>query len=452
MENIIDFEKVHKVFLEQESQITDMIKEACAKNGLARLDEFVREVFLELGDLVLQEVFRHIGNSVRFTDESRPECSCCGQPLEFKQMRKMPFRSSLTGKEREIKSPLMVCKNCHTGSLWMRELLDLDRDGFMQRLRELSVKAGAIETFEGASEEIMADMVGVKVSGSKIHTLCQDAGQTAEELMYEGSLGEARSLLPGEKLYVEADGGMLHIDGDWHEAKLAIAFPQSSLADISKDRRAITHRQVVSTLSDREDLGKKLIKMAEGYLPKTPDGAPVIAGNVVVLGDGAKWIFNMMEEHLPGATFILDWYHLDEHVADVGRILFPDNEATRKRWCSRKKNLLRKGRVDEMVDSLLRKSMSLKGGSKEQTAVADLYKYLNERRGCLKYREARNKGLIIGSGAVESAIGHVYQQRMKRSGMRWSQDGAQAMCALRAAYRSHNGLHSVFSRMNRKAA
>lgn len=452
MKNIIDFEEVHKLFVQNGYQIVDELKTAIEENRLARLDEIARELFLELGDIVLQEVFRQIGDSLRFTDERPPVCSCCGQPLKFKQMRKMPVRSSLTGKEREIKSPMMVCKSCHTGSLWMRELLDLDRDGFMQRLRELSVKAGAMETFEGASEEIMRDMVGVEVSGSKIHTVCQDAGKTAEELMGEGALGEARPLLPGEKLYVEADGGMLHIDGDWHEAKLAMAFPQSSLGEISKDRRAITHRQIVSTLGDREDLGEKLLKMVEGYLPKTPDGAPIIAGNVVVLGDGAKWIFNMMEEHLPGATFILDWYHLDEHIADVGRILFPDDEATRKRWCSRKKNLLRKGRVDEMVDSLLRKSMSLEAGSKEQEAVADLYKYLDKRRGCLKYREARNKGLIIGSGAVESAIGHVFQQRMKRSGMRWGHDGAKAMCALRCAYRSHKGLLSVFNRMNRKAA
>jgi hypothetical protein len=452
MENIVDFGKVLKLFNGCGEQVIGRLRDAVVSNGLARLDKSTREIFLELGDAILQEVFNQVGESIRFNDESAPTCAHCGKPLKFKQMRKMPFRSALTGKSRDIKSPMMVCEDCHKGMLWMREVLDLDRDGFTQRLREMSVTAGVMEPFEGASEEIMKDLVGVEVSGSKIHTLCQDAGKVAEALMDEGELGESRPLVPGEKLYVEADGGMLHIDGDWHEAKLAMAFPQSSLGEISKDRGAICHRQVVSTLDDREDLGEKLFKMVEGYLPKTPDGAPIIAGNVVVLGDGAKWIFNMMEEHLPGATFILDWYHMDEHIADVGRVLFPDDEATRKIWCSRKKNLLRKGRVDEMVDSLLRKSMSLKAGSKEQEAVAELYKYLDERRGCLKYREARNQGLIIGSGAVESAISHVFQQRMKRSGMRWSHDGAEAMCALRCAYRSHRGLQAVFATMNRKVA
>jgi len=452
MKNMINSEKIHKVFIQRSKQTIEKMESAIDAKGLARLDETAKELFLELGDIIVQEMFQQIGAELRHSDESPPVCSCCGQPLEFKQMRKMPVRSALTGKAREIKSPLMVCDNCHTGALWMRELLDLDRDGFTQRLRELSVKAGAFEPFEGASEEIMKDMVGVQVSGSKIHTLCQVAGKAAGELMDEGKLGEARQLMPGEKLYVEADGGMLHIDGNWHEAKLAIAFPQNSLGEISKNRGIIAHRQAVSTLSNREDLGEKLLKMVEPYLPQTPEGAPIINGNVVVLGDGAKWIFNMIEEHLPGATFILDWYHMDEHIAEVGRVLFPNDEATRKRWCSRKKNLLRQGRVDEMVDSLLRKSMSLEAGSKEQEAIADLYKYFDERRSSLKYREARNEGLIIGSGAVESAIGHVFQQRMKCSGMRWKHDGAQAMCALRCAYRSHNGLNSVFAKMNKKTA
>lgn len=451
MKNMVDFEKVHKVFLYQGQKVTAELCTALEQKGPKRLDEILRELLLDFGDRILQTVFGEIGNNVRHSEEAPPVCSCCGEALQFKQMRKMDYRSALTGKPFEIKSPMMVCEDCRTGSLWMRELLDLDRDGFTQRLRELSVKAGVLEPFEPASEEIMRDMVGVEVSGSKIHTLCQSAGKAAEKLMDEGVLGEARPLMAGEKLYVEADGGMLHIDGEWHEAKLAIAFPQNSLGPISKDRGAIAHKQAVGTLDDKVDLGNKILKTVEAYLPKTPDGAPIIAGNVSVLGDGSKWIYNMIEEYLPGADFVLDWYHMDEHVGDTARVLFPDDEKTRKRWCSRKTNLLRKGRVNEMVDSLLRKSETYETGSKEHKALVDLYKYLDERRGSLKYKDARDKGLIIGSGAIESAIGHVFQQRMKRAGMRWSHDGAEAMAALRCAYRSHNGLTAVFDEMNKVA-
>ena len=145
MQNMVDLEEVHKIFLQQGHQITGKLNAAIEQKGLTRLDETARALFIELGDLVLQEMLLQIGNEVRYSEEPRPVCSCCGEPLQFKQMRKMPVRSALTGKRLEIKSPMMVCERCHTGVLWMRELMDLDRDGFTQRLRELSVKAGVLE-------------------------------------------------------------------------------------------------------------------------------------------------------------------------------------------------------------------------------------------------------------------------------------------------------------------
>ena len=419
---------------------------AALENGeqMSRVDEVARKLWLELGEDILQAMLIELGRQIRHSDKPKPRCSRCAQPRRFKQMRSLKVRTALTGTEREIPSPMMVCDQCSTSVLWMRELLDLDEDGFTPRLRELSVGAGTIEPFEAAAEEVLANMVGVKVSGSKIHSLCQTAGAHAEQLMEQGQLGTPRPLQPGEKLYVEMDGAMLHIDGEWKETKLAIAFPQNSLAPISKDRRTITHRQVCYTRDKPEQLGQRIFKMVEPYLPKTPDGAPVIAGNVVALGDGSPWIRNLTQEILPGAPFVLDWYHMDEHIAEAARTLYPTNESERKRWTTRQENLLRDGRVDALLDGLLRKSMRLVPGSKEQQAVADLHSYLNERRESLKYRDARNQGLIIGSGAVESAMGYVLQQRMKRAGMRWHGDGASAMAALRCAYRSSEGLKTVF--------
>jgi hypothetical protein len=163
MENIVDFGKVLKLFNGCGEQVIGRLRDAVVSNGLARLDKSTREIFLELGDAILQEVFNQVGESIRFNDESAPTCAHCGKPLKFKQMRKMPFRSALTGKSRDIKSPMMVCEDCHKGMLWMREVLDLDRDGFTQRLREMSVTAGVMEPFEGASEEIMKDLVGAKM-------------------------------------------------------------------------------------------------------------------------------------------------------------------------------------------------------------------------------------------------------------------------------------------------
>ena len=72
----------------------------------------------------------------------------------------------------------------------------------------------------------------------------------------------------------------------------------------------------------------------------------------------------------------------------------------------------------------------------KRTAVADLSRYLTTNRDRTRYQTFRVAGYAIGSGAVESAVSHVMQQRMKRVGMHWRSPGADAMLALRSVYRS----------------
>jgi hypothetical protein len=181
-------------------------------------------------------------------------------------------------------------------------------------------------------------------------------------------------------------------------------------------------------------------------------GAPVIAGNVVVLADGSDWIANLVEEDLPGAMMILDWYHVADHVGEAALALFPDDEKARERWSGRQLGLLRRGRVDVLFRRLAEIELALRPRSTAREAVAGLRKYLDKRRAHLVYAKARNEGLLIGSGAVESAIGHVLQQRMKRSGMRWKTPGALAMIGLRCAYRSSDGMRDLNQELRRLAS
>src|SRR5512142_1407533 len=54
------------------------------------------------------------------------------------------------------------------------------------------------------------------------------------------------------------------------------------------------------------------------------------------------------------------------------------------------------------------------------------------------------RGWCIDSGAVESACKTVVGQRLKLAGMRWGEDGAHAVCHLRALYRSEKGQWDAF--------
>jgi len=455
MTRMVSREELSKRFVEVASEFAAALA-ARLCDGVERdeapdLDRVLRREVLTLGDALLAETTAEMGRATLRDGES-VACPRCRAPMRFKQHRPVVVRGGTTGRGVQVSAPYFVCRGCHIGTIPLRRELELDEDGFTPMLREMSVLAGTVEPYEEAASVLLEQLAGVSVSGSKIHTLCQKAGEVAAALAAEGALGKPRRLRPGEKLYVELDGGMLRIDGEWREAKVGICFPANDRVAVSKERRALAHRRVCATLGTREELGALVLSMVTPYLPTTPDGAPVIAGNVVVLADGSDWIANLVEEDLPGAVMILDWYHAAEHVAEAALALYPDDEKARERWSGRHLGLLRRGRLDVLFRRLAETELSLAPRSAAREAVAGLRKYLDKRRAHLVYAKARNEGLIIGSGAVESAIGHVLQQRMKRSGMRWKTPGALAMIGLRCAYRSSGGMRDLNQQLRRAAS
>ena len=50
--------------------------------------------------------------------------------------------------------------------------------------------------------------------------------------------------------------------------------------------------------------------------------ALAVLREVVVLGDGAAWIWNLAAEHVGQRTEIVDWYHASEHLWTLGKALF----------------------------------------------------------------------------------------------------------------------------------
>ncbi len=154
-----------------------------------------------------------------------------------------------------------------------------------------------------------------------------------------------------------------------------------------------------------------------------------------MLGDGAPWIWNLAAEHFPNRVEILDWYHAKEHVSAAARILYGEGTDRAAQWRREQLDRLWEDGVEEVIATLRFLGAHQRSAVKRQ-AVEDMHRYLTTNRARMRYRTFREAGYQIGSGATESAIGHVIQQRMKRAGMRWGAGGADAMLALRSVYRS----------------
>ncbi len=405
---------------------------------LVDLDAFARTAFLDLGDAALSRVLEH--RAAEFKDHGgMPTCPKCNNAMRFKQNRAIQLRTALTGRPQKVLSPMAVCSECAVGASLLRKAMGLDADGRTRRLRHLATIAGTVEPYEAAAENLLAEIGGITASANGIHSICQDAGAVAEQLMASGEHSPARQLEPGEVLYVMADGCMVWIGDGWHEVKFAVVFPELANVEVSKGRRMTTDRTVVATTGDRQDLGAMVWSAVQRWLPKDVDGAPKPKDRIVFISDGSQWLSNMVDEHLPGAMVLLDWYHMSEHLAAAAKVLHPSDELAARRWRKVHEALLMQGRIEGMLLKLGEQKRQPGLSNAGVAALSELHTYLGKRRSSLEYCAARAMGLLIGSGPVESAANHVVQQRMKRSGMRWEAPGAGAMLALRALWRTTGG-------------
>jgi hypothetical protein len=150
------------------------------------------------------------------------------------------------------------------------------------------------------------------------------------------------------------------------------------------------------------------------------------ADQVVVLGDGAPWIWNQAALHFPGAIEIVDLYHAREHLHALGTLVTPVLDDAPD-WLAQRLADLDRGDVARVLSAS--RSLTVPGSMTQEVAKALGYFETNQDR--MRYARFRNLGLFVGSGAVEAGCRAVVAQRLKLSGMRWGVPGATGIVTLR---------------------
>jgi hypothetical protein len=90
--------------------------------------------------------------------------------------------------------------------------------------------------------------------------------------------------------------------------------------------------------------------------------------------------------------------------------------------------------VERVLRALRHRRNNSRGGKRK--AIATEIKYLAKRKALTKYKELLEAKLPIGSGVVEAACKTLATERLKRSGMRWGEDGCQGILTLRSLIQS----------------
>jgi hypothetical protein len=152
----------------------------------------------------------------------------------------------------------------------------------------------------------------------------------------------------------------------------------------------------------------------------------------IVIGDGAVWIWNLADEHFPGAVQIVDLYHARQHLAELAALRHPHDAATKKLWLAPMKDLLDDGRIAELVERL--RAIAVEHSDAHPSLAKEVLKeadYFATNAGRMNYPAFRAKGFFVGSGVIEAGCKTVAGQRLKRSGMFWTVRNANALLALR---------------------
>jgi hypothetical protein len=291
-------------------------------------------------------------------------------------------------------------------------------------LQEQMCRAGTKMTFEEAAEELNA-LLQIETNAKQTERLCHHYGEHLGTVNWREVYSDGVQLrIPfNQQLYVLMDGSMLLTRDkaqSWKEVKLCRMFYNTDrIESISNHRNMITGSRYVAHLGGHEEfLDKVLDVIPSGYSP-------------VFIADGAKWIWNWINDYYPNSTQILDFYHCKEHLCVFAKAYFTENEAPL--WVEKSIEKLKSEQVEVFLKEL--EELPVKNKTIEKNKNK-LLAYLTNNRERINYGKFIRNGLLTGSGSIESANRDVIQKRMKLSGQRWTVQGAKQMLNLRTCYKS----------------
>lgn len=393
----------------------------------------------ELTRVVLTIIGSLLSNIV--TGKTEVYCECGKKMVSSKRNVATKILSSLG--YITVSRDTVFCRRCHKGfGIFDKQVEILGEHRITKAMTEIvAYVAQMVPSFERASEAILK-LIKTEISPTQIQIISEEVGKkvfekdkTQAKEAFERPEEAAPQELPRYRkegrLYIITDGSQINTRVEdengctWKEMKLGLIFCDKDVIRRGNGSHRITKKEYVSYFGSVEEFKKFVFAAAAraGY-GKVEE--------VVVLGDGAQWIWNMCKELFPDAVQILDFYHMSENTYKYAKFIYPEDEVTRKIWVNKVLDSLKSGKIEEAINLVNERKVD-----KAPDGVVNLYTYITNNRGRINYKYYKDKDYYIGSGAIESANKMVIQQRMKQSGMRWSINGGQYIAALRTKYESN---------------
>ncbi len=315
-------------------------------------------------------------------------------------------------------------------------------------LAKMTARAAAAVPFAAAAN-LVGELAGITLTSKRAGRRAEADGQAAARVIQaQAAAITARQIVPlppptpaPDMLYIAIDGTGVPIipaetegrpgKGDdgrarTREVKLCCCFTQTSTDEAGRPVRDPASSSYLATFAPAAEFGTLMAGEARRR------GASHIR-QLIILGDGAAWIWNLAGQHFPAATQIADLYHAREHLHDLAKLLEFMLGDHKQAWLDARLTDLDNGDIPAICTAA--RAFPLTGRKAEDLKTALGYFQHNAHR--MRYAHFKSLGMFIGSGAVEAGCKAVVAQRCKLSGMRWTQAGATGILTLRCLQASH---------------
>ena len=331
------------------------------------------------------------------------------------------------------------CGSCQDGVIPRDVELDIVGTSFSPGVRRLMGRLGGKEAFDEAREDLEA-LAGIVVQTKQVERVSEAIGEQIEAIHRKerkaALAGKVVLLHSAPKMYVAIDGTGVPMvpretkdrpgkDGvgpaKTREVKLGCVFTQTGLDEKGRPARDQGSTTYVGAIETSEEFGGRIFAEAIRRGSRRAD-------KTIVLGDGALQIWNLAEEHFPGAIQIVDLYHAREHLNELAKVLYGPGTPKARTWADLRIVELDEGDVEKVISSMTRLRPTT---TAQQDELRRSVAYFQTNAHRMRYADFRRQGLFVGSGVIEAGCKTSAGRRLKQSGMRWTVRGANAIVALR---------------------
>jgi hypothetical protein len=346
----------------------------------------------------------------------------------------------LTGAVR-LERAYYHCRRCGRGVVPWDRALGLGGSSLTRGAQEALAMAAATDSFVLAADKLLRKLAGLRVSAATTRRVGEAVGQDIGRRLDAGEAFGPRRAWRWHKdadmktcAYLSIDLTGVRMQGPGATAAdgrmVAVAMVYNP---VPEDRRRWAgpagrapkfQARYVAGLAGQAALGAPLQRQANRVGIRR-------AERWIALSDGGAGLEDLIRMHFQRVeVVVLDFYHAAEHLGDLARALYPQDEAGRavwlKQWCHRLKHEGGQAVLDDL------RAMGPTCAAPARETLGELLRYFGNQVSRMDYPRYLSHGWWIGSGPIESACKTVIGKRMKGGGMRWGEGGADGISHLRA--------------------